>query len=130
LPCGRIAYVEQGRGPVAVFLHGVPLNGFHWRHVMAGLSDARCCIALDLMSVGYTEIETPQAAPFALDDRTDDSALRHNEFFDPGLEHDRHTLPTQAVEKPRHESVTHHESGAAFMMNTVRQVAQNQSGGV
>jgi pimeloyl-ACP methyl ester carboxylesterase len=55
-PSGRIAYVEQGSGPPAVFLHGVPLNGFHWRHVMAGVGDLRRCIALDLMALGYTEI--------------------------------------------------------------------------
>src|SRR3989442_1571751 len=55
-PSGRIAYVEQGRGPAAVFLHGVPLNGFHWRHVIDAVSDLRRCIALDLMSLGYTEI--------------------------------------------------------------------------
>jgi pimeloyl-ACP methyl ester carboxylesterase len=53
---GHIAYVEQGRGPVALFLHGVPLNGYHWRHVVAGLKDIRRCIALDLMGLGYTEI--------------------------------------------------------------------------
>ena len=28
---GRIAYVEQGSGPVALFVHGFPLNGFVWR---------------------------------------------------------------------------------------------------
>jgi len=25
---GRIAYVENGAGPAAVFVHGFPLNGF------------------------------------------------------------------------------------------------------
>ena len=30
LPFGRIAYVERGAGPAAVFLHGAPLNGFQW----------------------------------------------------------------------------------------------------
>jgi pimeloyl-ACP methyl ester carboxylesterase len=53
---GRIAYVEQGDGPVALFVHGVPLNGFHWRHVMAGVDDLRRCVAVDLMGLGYTEI--------------------------------------------------------------------------
>jgi haloalkane dehalogenase len=28
---GRIAYVERGRGPAALFVHGYPLNGFQWR---------------------------------------------------------------------------------------------------
>ena len=36
--CGRIAYVEWGRGPVALFLHGFPLSGFQWRGVMEQLS--------------------------------------------------------------------------------------------
>jgi pimeloyl-ACP methyl ester carboxylesterase len=64
-PCGRIAYVEQGEGPVAVFLHGMPLNGFHWRHVMAGMSDVRRCIAPDLMGAGYSEIAPGQDLSFA-----------------------------------------------------------------
>ena len=53
---GRIAYIEQGSGPATLFIHGVPLNGFHWRHVIAGLRDSRRCIALDLMGLGYTQI--------------------------------------------------------------------------
>lgn len=28
---GRIAYVAEGAGPAAIFLHGFPLNGSHWR---------------------------------------------------------------------------------------------------
>jgi pimeloyl-ACP methyl ester carboxylesterase len=53
---GRVAYIEQGSGPVALFIHGVPLNGFHWRHVIAQLRANRRCIAFDLMGLGYTEI--------------------------------------------------------------------------
>jgi pimeloyl-ACP methyl ester carboxylesterase len=53
---GRIAYVDHGDGPVALFVHGVPLNGFHWRHVIAGVRDLRRCIAVDLMGLGYSEI--------------------------------------------------------------------------
>jgi pimeloyl-ACP methyl ester carboxylesterase len=53
---GRIAYVEQGEGRPALFIHGVPLNGFHWRHVIARLCGVRRCIAIDLMGLGYTEI--------------------------------------------------------------------------
>ncbi|HXL45564.1 MAG TPA: alpha/beta fold hydrolase [Candidatus Binatia bacterium] len=63
-PSGRIAYVEQGRGPAAVFLHGVPLNGFHWRHVIDAVGDLRRCIALDLMGLGYTEIRPDQDVSF------------------------------------------------------------------
>ena len=34
---GTIGYVEQGRGPVALFVHGVLLNGYLWRHQLAQL---------------------------------------------------------------------------------------------
>jgi pimeloyl-ACP methyl ester carboxylesterase len=63
-PSGRIAFVEHGEGLPALFVHGVPLNGFHWRHVMKGLGDCRRCIALDLMGLGYTEIAPGQDVSF------------------------------------------------------------------
>jgi pimeloyl-ACP methyl ester carboxylesterase len=52
---GRIAYVSQGEGPAAVFIHGVPLNGYHWRGQLQRLSDVRTCIAIDLLGLGATE---------------------------------------------------------------------------
>ena len=61
---GRIAYVERGNGPVAVFVHGVPLNGYHWRHVIDRVQHVRRCIAIDLMGLGYTEIEASQDVSF------------------------------------------------------------------
>jgi haloalkane dehalogenase len=57
---GRIACVERGRGPAALFIHGLPLNGFHWRGAMARLSSRRRCVAPDLLGLGYTE--TPKGA--------------------------------------------------------------------
>jgi pimeloyl-ACP methyl ester carboxylesterase len=63
-PSGEIAYVEAGEGPPAVFLHGVPLNGFHWRHVMRALGDIRRCIAPDLMGLGHTRIASDQDVSF------------------------------------------------------------------
>jgi len=57
---GRIAYTEQGEGPVALFVHGVLLNGHLWRHQLVGLSDMRRSIALDLLAHGDTEIEPDQ----------------------------------------------------------------------
>ena len=63
--CGRIAYVEQGRGAVTLFVHGVPLNGYHWRHIMSELSCIRRCIALDLMGLGYSEVAPTQDVSFA-----------------------------------------------------------------
>lgn len=52
----RIAYAERGRGAVALFLHGLPLNGYQWRGALEHLADARRCIAPDLMGAGATGI--------------------------------------------------------------------------
>src|SRR5258707_4896318 len=59
-PSGRISYAEAGTGPVALFVHGVLLNGHLWRHQLAGLSDLRRCIAVDLLAHGETEIAPEQ----------------------------------------------------------------------
>lgn len=59
-PSGRISYLEQGKGPVALFVHGVLLNGYLWRHQLADLSDVRRCIAVDLLAHGDTEIAPNQ----------------------------------------------------------------------
>src|SRR5215468_7443094 len=57
---GTIAYAEQGQGPVALFVHGVLLNGHLWRHQLAALSDIRRCTALDLLAHGDTKIAAEQ----------------------------------------------------------------------
>src|SRR5580765_1453755 len=59
-PSGTISYVEQGRGPAALFVHGVLLNGYLWRHQLAQLGDVRRCIAVDLLAHGNTEISASQ----------------------------------------------------------------------
>jgi len=59
-PSGRISYSEQGSGPVALFVHGVLLNSYLWRHQLAQLSDIRRCIAIDLLAHGDTEIAPEQ----------------------------------------------------------------------
>src|SRR5258708_4282399 len=61
---GRIAHFEQGQGPVAFFVHGVPVNGYHWRHVIDRVKHRRRCIAIDLMGLGYTEIGSAQDVSF------------------------------------------------------------------
>ena len=61
---GRIAYFEKGQGPAALFVHGVPLNGYHWRHVIDRVQHRRRCVAIDLMGLGYTEIGPSQDVSF------------------------------------------------------------------
>jgi pimeloyl-ACP methyl ester carboxylesterase len=57
---GRISYLEQGQGPVALFVHGVLLNSYLWRHQMEGLCNMRRVIAVDLLAHGNTEIAPTQ----------------------------------------------------------------------
>jgi haloalkane dehalogenase len=63
---GRIAYLDVGEGPGALFLHGFPLNSFQWRGVIPQLSSIRRCIAPDFLALGYTEVaEGQRVAPQA-----------------------------------------------------------------
>ena len=57
---GRISYVERGSGPVALFVHGILLNGYLWRHQLAQLGHLRRCIAVDLLAHGNTETSAVQ----------------------------------------------------------------------
>lgn len=57
---GSINYVEHGRGPVALFVHGVLLNGYLWRHQLAELGDLKRCIAVDLLAHGNTDVAAGQ----------------------------------------------------------------------
>jgi pimeloyl-ACP methyl ester carboxylesterase len=62
---GRIAFFARGQGSrVAVFVHGVPLNGYHWRNVIERVLHRRRCIAIDLLGLGYTEIGPSQDVSF------------------------------------------------------------------
>jgi len=58
---GRIAYIDRGQGPVALFLHGFPLSSFQWRGAIERLSADRRCLAPDLMGLGYTEVASGQS---------------------------------------------------------------------
>jgi haloalkane dehalogenase len=61
---GRVAYVERGAGTAALFLHGLPLNGFQWRGALPRLSARRRCLAPDFLGLGYTETRPgPDLAP-------------------------------------------------------------------
>ena len=59
-PSGEISYAEVGEGPVALFVHGVLLNGYLWRHQMSALAGERRCIAIDLLAHGGTTIAAHQ----------------------------------------------------------------------
>jgi pimeloyl-ACP methyl ester carboxylesterase len=60
LPMSRVAFVEHGQGPAALFVHGYPLNGFQWRGALERLHLHRRCIAPDAMGLGFTETPAEQ----------------------------------------------------------------------
>jgi pimeloyl-ACP methyl ester carboxylesterase len=76
IPSGRIGYVERGSGPVALFIHGVLVNGYLWRHQLTELSSMRRCIAPDLLAHGRTEISSTQDVSVTA------NARMLNEFLD------------------------------------------------
>jgi pimeloyl-ACP methyl ester carboxylesterase len=53
---GRIAYIERGSGPVAIFVHGFPLNGFQWRDIIESVAGVRRGVAIDQMGLGHTQV--------------------------------------------------------------------------
>jgi pimeloyl-ACP methyl ester carboxylesterase len=57
LPQGDIAYADIGSGPVALFIHGVFMNGFLWRNVIEDVASQRRCIAIDLPAHGDTHVD-------------------------------------------------------------------------
>jgi pimeloyl-ACP methyl ester carboxylesterase len=63
-PFGDIAYVERGQGPAALFVHGIWLNSYLWRHVIDRVEDVRRCIAVDLLAHGATRIPDNQDVSF------------------------------------------------------------------
>jgi pimeloyl-ACP methyl ester carboxylesterase len=60
-PFGRIACFERGRGDVALFLHGFPLNSFQWRGAIERLARYRRCLAPDFLGLGYSEPDPGQS---------------------------------------------------------------------
>ncbi|HKU43467.1 MAG TPA: alpha/beta fold hydrolase, partial [Polyangiales bacterium] len=61
---GDIAYSERGSGPTALFVHGVFVNGYLWRHVIERVADLRRCVAIDLLAHGATRTAPGQDLSF------------------------------------------------------------------
>ena len=50
----RVHYVDEGRGPTLLMLHGNPTWSFLYRNVIRGLSDRFRCVALDYPGFGLS----------------------------------------------------------------------------
>ena len=53
IAAGRIAYIDRGKGPAVLFLHGFPLSSFQWRGAIDRLSLHRRCLAPDRRLRGF-----------------------------------------------------------------------------
>jgi pimeloyl-ACP methyl ester carboxylesterase len=53
-PQGPVSCLDVGRGPAALFVHGVGTNALLWHHVIAAFSGERRCVAIDLPLHGRT----------------------------------------------------------------------------
>ena len=51
----RVAYRDDGAGPIVLLLHGCPFSSFVWRKVIPLLADQFRCVAPDLLGLGDTE---------------------------------------------------------------------------
>ncbi len=55
---GKMHYVDEGDGPVVVFVHGTPTWSFEYRHLVEGLRATHRCIAPDHLGFGLSDRPT------------------------------------------------------------------------
>lgn len=51
----KLAYVDEGEGPVVLFLHGNPTSSYLWRNVVPHVTPVARCIAPDLPGFGRSD---------------------------------------------------------------------------
>ncbi len=51
----RIAYLEQGKGPPVILIHGIPTSNLLWRRVMPKLAATRKVYAPDMLNYGQSD---------------------------------------------------------------------------
>jgi haloalkane dehalogenase len=55
VPAGRMHYVDEGQGPVILFVHGTPTWSFEYRHLIRAFSGRYRCIAPDHLGFGLSD---------------------------------------------------------------------------
>ncbi len=58
LPAGRMHYIDEGRGPPIVFVHGTPTWSFLYRDLISRLRTEHRCIAPDNLGFGLSDKPT------------------------------------------------------------------------
>lgn len=52
---GRIHYVDEGQGPIVLFVHGTPDWSFGFRHLITAFRNDHRCIAIDHLGFGLSD---------------------------------------------------------------------------
>jgi haloalkane dehalogenase len=65
-------YVDEGRGPPVVLVHGNPTWSFFYRRLLSGLAPDFRCLALDHLGLGYSARPPAHTYGFRLADRVAD----------------------------------------------------------
>ena len=52
---GRMHYVDEGQGPVVLFVHGTPDWSFGFRHLVKALRGSHRCVAIDHLGFGLSD---------------------------------------------------------------------------
>ncbi|MCP3993976.1 MAG: alpha/beta fold hydrolase [bacterium] len=68
----RLHIQQQGSGPVALFIHGFPLDSTMWIDQLNALSDIRRCVAIDLR--GFGRSSPVNGAPLTMEQHAADLA--------------------------------------------------------
>ena len=68
----RYHYVDEGRGPAVLMLHGNPTWSFYYRHLIAALAPGHRVIAPDHIGCGLSDKPGAQAYGYRLEDRVAD----------------------------------------------------------
>lgn len=60
---GEMSYVDEGEGPVVLFVHGTPSWSFEWRDVIQEMRKSARCIAVDHLGFGLSDKPQTKLTP-------------------------------------------------------------------
>jgi haloalkane dehalogenase len=60
----HIHYIDEGRGPLFLFVHGIPTWSFYYRNIIMNLRNSFRCVAVDLPGFGLSK--TPKEFEYTL----------------------------------------------------------------